>query len=189
MAIDRVDALSSKAGNIAPAAQEFVEQPALSRFWHYIAVLVIGLAAGGALGWWRVARQHAQPFMRLTVDLGSGMTVAGQGIHLALSPDGTRLVVSVRGADGMIRLATRLLNQSQFVPLSGTEDAGSPFFSPDGQWIAFFANGKLRKIPVQGGTPVTLSEASTFQGPIARFPSGSWGDDGKSSRCSTRPSD
>ena len=107
------------------------------------------------------------------------MNVSGPGTILALSPDGTRIAVTVRGADGRLRLATRRLDQSQMTTLAGTENAGSPFFSSDGQWIAFFADGKLRKIAVQGGVPVTLAEAGTFaNGPLARFPSGSWGDDG-----------
>jgi serine/threonine-protein kinase len=85
----------------------------------------------------------------------------------------------VRAADGQSQLATRRLDQSQLTPLSGTEGAGSPFFSTDGQWIAFFADGKLKKIAVQGGAPVTLSDASTFRmGPMSPFPAGSWGDDG-----------
>ena len=44
-------------------------------------------------------------------------------------------------------------NQRRF---SGTEGGTYPFFSPDGQWIGFFADGKMKKISVQGGAPVTL---------------------------------
>ena len=46
-----------------------------------------------------------------------------------------------------------------------------PFFSPDGQWLGFFGGGKLKKIAVTGGAPVTLADA-----PIAR--GGSWAEDG-----------
>src|SRR5438128_2571283 len=56
-------------------------------------------------------------------------------------------------------------------PLSGTGGAQSPFFSPDGQWLAFFADGKLKKISVTGGAAVTLSDAPLGRG-------GAWGDDG-----------
>jgi serine/threonine-protein kinase len=78
-----------------------------------------------------------------------------------------------------MRLATRRLDQSHLIPLSGTEGASSPCFSPDGQWIAFFADDKIKKIAVQGGVPVTLADASMFaRGPRARFPAASWGDDG-----------
>jgi serine/threonine-protein kinase len=102
------------------------------------------------------------------------------GAFMALSPDGTRLVVQVLNASGdvthnrshlgSVRLAVRRLDENEFKPLAGTEDPTGPFFSPDGQWIAFFGDGKLRKIPVQGGVPVTLCATESFG-------SGSWGDD------------
>jgi serine/threonine-protein kinase len=57
--------------------------------------------------------------------------------------------------------------------LEGTEGAFSPFFSPDGQWVAFFANGQLLKISVEGGSPVKLCDA-----PPSRSLKGYWGDDG-----------
>jgi serine/threonine-protein kinase len=105
--------------------------------------------------------------------LDSDTTLASNqpGTHLALSPDGTRLAVAVLDADGQVRLATRRLDDRTFVPLRGAENASSPFFSPDGQWLAFVADGKLRKIPIRGGAPITLSDARAFA-------SGSWGDDG-----------
>src|SRR5215831_12733011 len=55
--------------------------------------------------------------------------------------------------------------------MTGTEGAHSPFFSPDGQWVAFFSAEKLKKISVQGGDALTLSTASSIKG-------GSWGEDG-----------
>jgi len=55
--------------------------------------------------------------------------------------------------------------------LTGTEDVDQPFFSPDAQWIAFFADNKLKKISVQGGTPAVLCDADIARG-------ASWGDDG-----------
>jgi serine/threonine-protein kinase len=56
-------------------------------------------------------------------------------------------------------------------PLAGTDEARNPFFSPDGQWIGFFADGKLQKVSVSGGAPVKLCDAPSGRG-------GSWGDDG-----------
>jgi serine/threonine-protein kinase len=58
---------------------------------------------------------------------------------LAASPDQKR------------RMYVRTLNQLQTTALSGTENARNHFFSPDGQWLGFFADGKLKKISVQGG--------------------------------------
>jgi hypothetical protein len=50
------------------------------------------------------------------------------------------------------------LDQNQVTPLAGTENASGPFFSPDGEWIGFFADGKLKKISAGGGDAVTLCE-------------------------------
>jgi hypothetical protein len=65
----------------------------------------------------------------------------------------------------------QLFAQAQAILLPGTENAAAPFFSPEGQWIGFFADGKMKKISVQGGAAVTLCDA-----PVAR--GASWGGDG-----------
>ena len=99
--------------------------------------------------------------------------MTGLNLTAAISPDGRRLVFPARGPDGKQQLATRLLDQAQPTLLPGTEDGGDPFFSPDGQWIGFFAGGKLKKISVQGGAPVMLCYTAP------RFGYGaSWGEDG-----------
>src|SRR5262249_9353678 len=55
--------------------------------------------------------------------------------------------------------------------LAGTDDASNPFFDPEGQWIGFFANGKLKKVSVAGGLAQTLCDAPGGRG-------GTWGQDG-----------
>jgi Tol biopolymer transport system component len=116
-----------------------------------------------------------RPLIRVNIDVDDSTPLArainDAGNMLALSPDGTRLALTLRDADGTVRLYTRLLNQSQVTLLAGTDDAGFPFFSPAGDWIGFSADGKLKKIPVEGGAAVTLCDA-----PIPR--GASWGDDG-----------
>jgi serine/threonine-protein kinase len=69
-----------------------------------------------------------------------------------------------------MQLFSRAINQFEAVPLEGTENAFGPFFSPDGQWIGFFADGKLKKTTVTGGKPVSICEAVDGL-------SGSWGLD------------
>ena len=93
------------------------------------------------------------------------------GPAVILSPDGTRLVFVSQGQDGTRRLFTRRLDQPKAVRLSGTEGAYAPFFSPDGQWVGFFAEGKLKKTRIDGGEPVSLCDAPAGRG-------GSWGEDG-----------
>src|SRR4030095_5845833 len=65
---------------------------------------------------------------------------------------------------GSRQIYVRRLSQLQATPLSGTDNAVGPFFSPDGQWIAFFADGKLRKIAATGGPAVTLCDAPNARG-------------------------
>ena len=92
--------------------------------------------------------------------------------QLALSPDGRELVyVGVR--DGVTRLHHRSLNQLEAVPIRGTEEAQMPFFSPDGEWVGFFAvtDNQLKKVPLAGGRVVTICD-SGFRG------GASWGPDG-----------
>jgi serine/threonine-protein kinase len=75
---------------------------------------------------------------------------------LALSPDGKNIAM-VLEKDGIKHLYSRRMNSSTFVRLPGTESASTPFFSPDGQWIAFISNDKLMKVSVDGGNPMTLA--------------------------------
>jgi Tol biopolymer transport system component len=97
--------------------------------------------------------------------------VQGPRITAGISPDGGRLAFAARGPGGKQQLATRLLDQAQAILLPGTENAADPFFSPDGQWIGFFADDKMKKISVQGGGAVTLCDAPRARG-------ASWGEDG-----------
>ena len=127
--------------------------------------VLLGIALWAA---WRGTRPAMpQPLVRLEVDLGPDVSLSSLiGADAILSPDGTRLVYVSQG-----RLFTRRLDQPNATDLAGTEGAYAPFFSPDGQWIAFFAQSKLKKILVDGGAAITLCDATNGRG-------GSWGEDG-----------
>ena len=88
------------------------------------------------------------------------MALANPHGRLAFSPGGTHLVYA---SDDQLYL--RAMDQEEVTPLRGTERALEPFFSPDGQWIGFFAGGQIRKVAVTGGAPVTLAEAANPFGP------------------------
>ena len=95
-----------------------------------------------------------------------------QGLGLpALSPDGRRIVFGARTADGATPLWVRSLDALTAQPLAGTDGATFPFWSPDGQFIAFFADGRLKKIDASGGPALTLTDAPLGRG-------GSWSRDG-----------
>jgi serine/threonine protein kinase len=92
------------------------------------------------------------------------------GGNLALSPDGQKLAfVADDGAGG--KLWVRSLNAAYGQPLNGTEEAHSPFWSPDSRHLGFFAQGKLKRIELAAGSPVTVAEAPNGRG-------GTWGNDG-----------
>jgi len=113
-----------------------------------------------------------QPAIRLTSEIGADLNLyTAIGPAAVLSPDGALLALVASGADQRQRIYVRSLDQLQTTALSGTENARHPFFSPDGQWIGFFADGKLKKISVQGGGAVTLCDAVNDRG-------GSWSEDG-----------
>jgi serine/threonine protein kinase/Tol biopolymer transport system component len=135
-----------------------------------VAAALAIIAVVASWGWWRATRpveQSPRPLIRLDVDLGPDVSLGSQyGTDAILSPDGTRVVYVSRG-----RLFTRRLDQPNATELSGTQGAVAPFFSPDGQWVAFFALGKLNKISVEGGATIALCDTVLGRG-------GSWGDDG-----------
>jgi serine/threonine protein kinase/Tol biopolymer transport system component len=92
----------------------------------------------------------------------------------ALSPDGSRLAYVALGPSGDDLVWIRPLDKLEPTPLAGTEGAYSPFWSPDGGAIAFFARGKLRRIPVSGGAVQTLCDVLS----PAAAPAGAWSPEG-----------
>jgi eukaryotic-like serine/threonine-protein kinase len=86
---------------------------------------------------------------------------------LALSPDGRVLAFVALAADGHQQLWTRPLAAAVAAPLAGTDGASAPFWSPDSQSIAFFAQGQLKYVDTRGGTPQVAADA-------ARGGGGSW---------------
>ena len=133
-------------------------------------LLTMGLILTG-LKLWQATRAVEHPVIRFDVELSTN-AVAGTSTTVIISRDGRRLIFPTRGADGKQQLATRLLDEKSSTLLAGTENAIDPFFSPDGEWVGFFADGKLKKISAHGGVPVSLCASSNPRG-------ASWGDDHK----------
>jgi Tol biopolymer transport system component len=81
----------------------------------------------------------------------------------SVSPDGRRLVFLASGTDGVLRWWVRSLDSSEVRPLSGTEsevafNTSSAFWSPDGRWIGFYADGRVKRIDSQGGVVETVCQ-------------------------------
>ena len=110
--------------------------------------------------------------MRLSAEIGADARIdIGHGPSLVLSPDGAKLAFVASGSDQTRHIYVRSLDELRATALSGTEDAEEPFFSPDGQWLGFFADRKLKKISVEGGAAVTICDAPYGRG-------ASWSEDG-----------
>lgn len=93
--------------------------------------------------------------VRFSVPLPSAALRGGVVDALALSPDGRTLVAAGGGEDER-QLYQRALDGLEVTPIAGTVRAQSPFFSPDGRWIGFYADGWMRRIPAEGGAPVDV---------------------------------
>ena len=100
----------------------------------------------------------------------SALPVGGDPTSFALSPDGRQIVFAAPG-EGGVGLWLRDLAVSTARPLSGTEDAMYPFWSPDGRSVGFFASGMMKRVDLAGGAPHTLARAPVGRG-------GTWHADG-----------
>jgi len=153
---------------VAPAAAPVARRAAWLP-WTATALLGAGMCAAIVL-WatWRTPPPVSP--RRLLAGIGADASlVSNIGPPAVLSPDGTTLAF-VAQQGGAQRLFVRKLDQLQAMPLPGTEGAREPFFSPTGQWIAFFTGSALKKVSVTGGAAVQLCEAPAARG-------GAWSDD------------
>ena len=119
------------------------------------ASLVVGVLASLAV--WSLTRP--EPVVpRLASRFALAVPAADQLVNnggIALSLDGRDLVYVAR-RDGVPQLFHRAMGELEAVPIRGTEEGARPFFSPDGQWVGFFASGELKKIRLDGGLAITL---------------------------------
>ena len=134
-----------------------------------ITALVIAAIVGAVV--WGLANPAPAPsgaVTRFPFILPEGHTI-GIGAGIALSPDGRTLVYASE-LDGQRQLFVRERDAMTVRPLSNTEGAVSPFFSPDGVWVGFFTSDSLKKVALVGGPSVTLCAAGTRLG-------ATWGPD------------
>jgi serine/threonine protein kinase len=106
---------------------------------------------------WTLKPSPPQPVTRTTITLPPGRLLTGMnsGSMVAISPDGIHLAY-VATERGIQRLYLRKMDSLEAQPIPDTVGGSSPFFSPDSQWLGFLADGKLKKISVNGGAALTL---------------------------------
>ncbi len=143
--------------------------------------LAMALAGAGTTWLLRPPALATQNVLRALVSVGpadrlqSSLRDAAVGeqrpsqMAIALSPDGRLLVFSAVKGDRQ-ELYLRRMDQLEATPIEDSEGGASPFFSPDGKWVGFWANGALKKIAVAGGPATTICQTQPIFG-------ASWGED------------
>ena len=127
--------------------------------------IALALAAVAAVTWFVARRPVPMTRMQFALAVPDEMSIS----HMALSRDGSMLVfVSPEESSALPMLYVQRVGSSSVTLLPGTQGASYPFWSPEGAYVAFFANGKLQKMAISGGTPQALATALAGRG-------GSWG--------------
>lgn len=148
-----------------PRAQRSAKTP-----WPRMAgILALGALAAVVAAFLLVrSARESGPFensvIRLVIALPPKQELAADVTQaIALSPDGKR-VAYVAAESGVSHLYVRRLDQFEAVAIPDSDGAWFPFFSPSGDWVAFFNQGKLKKAPADGGVPVVICEMTAFFG-------------------------
>ena len=143
--------------------------------WRWVLAAALGLGAGLALSGFlsgSVEERRSPPSISIPIAMPEGVQLALAGLTdpVVLSPDGGHMAIVGRDEGGQ-QLYLQRSDEFLAVPLPGTQGAAFPFFSPDGQWLGFFAGRELRKVAVSGGTSQPIA-------PAAGLPLGAtWGPD------------
>ena len=171
-ACDLKDELAWIAGGGTETPGQAEARPASAKWlWGVAGVLI---AATAAFAVWVLKPEPARPVSHTVIALGPDERLVNLNTPvLAISPDGANVVYVASRGSGPAQLFLRSLDSLKAQLIAGTDRVASPFFSPDGQWIAFFADGKLKKVAITGGGPVALADVGTgitVQG-------GTWGPD------------
>jgi serine/threonine-protein kinase len=182
----RIELVAAIAGPTDSAFSEPLERDRHRIGFLLPATALVALAMGVAVGWILIGPGASVPSVHPQVSRFS-LTLPEEAVYLhddwpllslAISPDGSR--IAYRGEDrrssyGVGQLYLRSLDDVEVRPIPLTENACQPFFSPDGQWLAFFnKSGELKKVSLEGGRPMTVAREIIG----SQWSFGSWGDDG-----------
>ena len=163
-----IEEVLSGATTESPIGVGSAVQPTRQRLVMTAGLMVLTALATGLAIWslmW--PSPELRPAVKFSINLPPAAPLdSGGNNELAVSRDG-RHIVFVSETD---KLYLRSLDdQSAVLITTGTDGGSSPFLSPNGEWVAFSVAGKLKKVPLRGGSPMTLCDAT---GPGVY---GSWG--------------
>jgi eukaryotic-like serine/threonine-protein kinase len=128
-----------------------------------LAVAAVALVAAGLIGYFAAKSGPVPQRMDLAI------ATDGEVTHMALSPDGTMLAyVAPDESTSESLVHVQRVGSSEARHLDGSDGATYPFWSPDGKYVAFFANGKLKKMSISGGAPEVIAKVDSGRG-------GTWG--------------
>jgi eukaryotic-like serine/threonine-protein kinase len=134
-------------------------------------IAALGAISVGAFYWGSSGSPERESSSRVTrvefsVTPAEGTLQSGPDVPFALSPDGRDVAYVAVGREGTARLFIQSLSSNNYKQLPGTEGASTPFWSPDSQWIGFFAANSLKKIRVSTGLAQTIAHnvSTTFSG-------------------------
>ena len=130
-----------------------------------VSLLVLAIGAAAAAYWLRPDERGGQAYrFNVYPPLGSTFPSLGEGGAIALSPDGRQLVFEATTPEGKSTLWLRPLDSEVPKMLNGTEGGEYPFWSPDSRAIAFFADGKLKRMNLPEGPVQTICDAPSGRG-------------------------
>ena len=161
------DPLTQVSSTVAAAPR----QPAWIRFLPWA---LAGLLAVALIAVWLLQPRPEKLVSRLSVALSEGALHEALGSSVVLSPDGRKLAYVVLTGERARTLYLRSLERLEPIAIATGEDNMAPyhpFFSPDSQWLGFAIPGELKKVPVTGGTPMTICKVRGSRG-------ATWGGDG-----------
>jgi eukaryotic-like serine/threonine-protein kinase len=128
--------------------------------WAYPAATVAAVAIAVAVSWWAFRSDTvADAVTSFYLDAPSGSAFNYTYTATAISPDGRHIVFRVATASQAPALWLRPLNSLEGRRLAGTDGADFPFWSPDSQSIGFFSTGKLKRVDINGSSPIAISDA------------------------------
>ncbi len=156
-------AAASVALELPVAGERPLRAPSVAVVPWALAVLATGAAAWG---WLRPAPNlPVAPVVRFALGFEPGFQpVDFRGSPVALSPDGSRIIYVGSDSLGGRWLFSRGFERLDPARIPGTQGAAQPFFSPDGQWIGFWQEGRLRKLSLSGGAVATICEVASLEG-------------------------